>query len=155
MRKNIALKDDKIVKVFMTSTGLKDIEKSCQFLKLSYDKIEETPLEAEVHSKMHKNEFKKGWKLKTLEERITEGYLNCPPHLKVKGNDVREKTLKEKIDDGVIKLEAYQVYDEKTKEIKVDETKLPKKAEPTQAELLAELNSLLTRAKDIETILKG
>jgi uncharacterized protein YicC (UPF0701 family) len=104
---------------------------------------------------MHKNEFKKGWKLKTLEERITEGYLNCPPHLKVKGNDVREKTLKEKIDDGVIKLEAYQVYDEKTKEIKVDETKLPKKAEPTQAELLAELNSLLTRAKDIETILKG
>ena len=154
MRKYIALKDDKIVKVFMTSTGYDDIVKSCQYKKLDYDKIEETPLDAKVHSKMHKGEFKKGWKLKTLEERINGGYVSMPEHLKVTGDNVRQKTLKEKIDDGIIKLEAYQYYDETAKEIKVDESKLPKPKEPTQEELLQELQSLLSRASEIEARLK-
>jgi hypothetical protein len=154
MRKYIALKDDKIVKVFMTSTGYADIVKSCQYKKLDYDDIQETPVDAEVHTKMHKGEFKKGWKLKTLEERIAGGYISIPEHLKVIGDEVREKTVKEKIDAGLITLEAYQYYDTKEKCIKVDESKLPAPKEPTQAELLQELHGLLDRAKVLEEQIK-
>lgn len=147
----IAIKDNKIVKVFRTKSGLEDVKKSCEFLKLNYDKIELVPTGAKTHSKMDVGEFKKGWKLKTLEERVNQGFRFLPPHLKVRGDIVTEKTLKEKIDDGVIKLKAYQVYDAVEKCIKVDETKRPKPAEPTQAELKAELQALINRAKEVES----
>lgn len=150
----VAIKDNVILKMFRTKGNEADIKRSCAYLKLDYDRIELVPTGAKTHSNMHSGEFEKGWKLKSLEMRIKDGYRTCPPHLKVKGDIVTEKTLKEQIDDGVIKLETYQYYDEIKKKIKIDESKLPKPKAPTQEELLSELSALVARGKEIENLLK-
>lgn len=150
----VAIKDNVILKMFRTKGNEADIKKSCAYLKLDYDRIELVPTGAKTHSNMHSGEFEKGWKLKSLEKRIKDGYRTCPPHLKVKGDVITEKSLKEKIDDGVITLESYQYYDDTEKAIKIDEAKLPKPKALTQAELLSELSALVTRCKEIENLLK-
>jgi len=63
---------------------------------------------------------------------------------------ILKSTLPDTIIKGIITLESYQELDEATDSIVINEAKLPKRKEPTKAELLSELQSILDRAKEIE-----
>jgi len=50
-------------------------------------------------------------KLKSLEQRVEEGYVIVSPGFKINGEEIVEKTLKDKIEDGDIVMNDLQKYD--------------------------------------------
>lgn len=146
----IAIKDGKVLRLFQTAQGREGVEKSIQRLGLNVDEIREVPVQSDCRSGEDLRKYDAGYKYRPLKDQFADGLIEIPDTMTIHGNKVVKKTLKELIDTGVRKLQEWEYYDPETDSVEVDESKVPKPPEPSREELLAELNGLIQRAKEIE-----
>lgn len=132
----IVLKDKKILRVYKTSQGEPGIIASLKYEGITdFDERRKVTDFFEGVKGMDIRELTTKGKLRPLVDRIKEGYRPLDPNYKIEKDEIVEKTLKEKIDDGLVQVDAFQVYDEETQELR------PK----TQDELLRD--GLITQAQ--------
>jgi len=136
METYLVLKQNKILRVYKTSQGEKGIVESLKNEKIiDYDEIKKIANDTEHATGSDTREYDKEGALRPFIDRAKDGLIEIRPAYKIVGNEIIEKTLKEKIMDNVIKIDDYQIYDDVKKEIR------PK----TQEELLA--SGLITQEK--------
>ena len=114
----LIVKDDKILKVVRTDSGLKGCEATAKYYGIEGAEYRKVPDNPEWRSGCHIDEFDNKGNLHPIEKRIIEGYRPVPKGKKVKSGKLVDKTLKEQIDSGEIKLNDYEKYDSTKKEIR-------------------------------------
>lgn len=116
----IIIKDDIILGSVETDKE-QNVIKSLPALRISeYDEIRNTKQHNSVRPKLNINEYNPDYTLKSDVERIAGGWLEAPKGKKLNADktELIDKTTKEKIDDGEIKLSEYEKYDEETEDIR-------------------------------------
>jgi len=108
----IAIKDSKVCGLFQTAEGIEGVENSCKYLEITYDEIKEVPVDkSDVVEGRDVKEFDSNYDLKPLQERVDLGFVKLKPEEKVENDKIVQKTLKEKIDEGIKILESNEKYD--------------------------------------------
>lgn len=112
----VLVKDNKIVRVYETGDSIQGAEASCENEGLNGELfLVPTPFEGSMGQ--DKREYTKDWKLRSLEERVLEGYVKLDPAEKIENGEIRLKTLKESIDDGTKVLRPEEEYSVETNSI--------------------------------------
>jgi len=110
----LVMKGDVIVKSYTTSQGKPGVLQSLKNQRIfedSYDRIILVDRNHEGKPKRNINEYTNKGVERPLWMRVKDGYATLPPHQKLDGETIREKTLKEKIDDGVTEVPQGSKYD--------------------------------------------
>jgi hypothetical protein len=116
--------NDKIIKIYLSSDPLENIKSLLNSKNISYSKIIISDnLFSEYFVGSNINEYTNTGKLKTVEQRVIDGYISAPMGKKIENKQLVNKTLKNKIDAKEIVLAPYELYDE-TLDIIRDKTQL-------------------------------
>lgn len=113
------MKGETIVKVYTTSQGKAGVEASIANQKVNdYDRIILVDRNHEGKPKRNINEYTNKGVERPLAMRVKDGYATLPPEMKLDGDTIRPKTVKEKIDTGAMEVPQGSVYDEALKDVR-------------------------------------
>lgn len=97
-----AVKEGKIVSIFKTKECLSIVEKAFCNNNIIFDDVKIFPADWKGRSGYRLNEFDNFGNLLSLQTRIDKKIIECPPEMKVVGEELIEKSEQEKIIDGLI-----------------------------------------------------
>ncbi len=117
----LVMKGDTIVKSYTTSQGKPGVLQSLKNQRIfedSYDRIILVDRNHEGKPKRNINEYTNKGVERPLWMRVKDGYATLPPEMKLDGDTIRPKTVKEKIDTGAMEVPQGSVYDEALKDVR-------------------------------------
>lgn len=113
------MKGDVIVKMYTTSQGKAGVMKSLENQRIiDYDRVILVDRNHEGKPKRNINEYTNKGVERPLAMRVKDGYATLPPDMKLDGDIIRPKTLKEKIADGVYVVPTAMMFDEAKDEVR-------------------------------------
>lgn len=115
------MKGDTIVRMYTTSQGKQGVLQSLKNQRIfedSYDRIILVDRNHEGRPGRNINEYTNKGVERPLWMRVRDGYATLPPDMILDGETIRQKTVKEKIDTGVMEVPRDYVYDDELQDIR-------------------------------------
>ena len=106
----VVIRNNTILRVYKTSQGMDGVRKSLAYEKITnYSDIRKYPNYFEGRTKEDIRCYSSKGKRRDEVTLVKEGLVKLQPHQKLQDNKIVEKSVKEKIDDGLITVGEHEI----------------------------------------------